>query len=114
MKINHLLFAASIVSISSFTQGNEIIPMSDKYYQGKYFLINKIKNGSIYEVVYKSVFKTETVFSKMEVNCSNKKYRKVGEGINSINAIKTYSDKGSWITPTYQASHYDVVRFVCK
>ena len=50
----------------------------------------------------------------MEINCTTGKYRKIGEGINSINSINIYSDKGNWITPVYEASHYDVVKFVCK
>ncbi|NNH77386.1 hypothetical protein HLH17_06825 [Acinetobacter sp. ANC 5380] len=110
------LTSLSRIRVSNFSYAEKVIAMSDSYYQGKYFLVSKSKSKSrnINTVIYKTVFKAETVFSKMEINCTTGKYRKIGEGINSINSINIYSDKGNWITPVYEASHYDVVKFVCK
>lgn len=108
------LAAISLAMITTSVLADTKIPMTDKAYNGKYFLISNQKKGQINLVVYKSVFKAETIFSKMEINCSTGKYRKIGEGINSISDISTYSDKGPWISTIFGASHYDVVRFVCK
>lgn len=114
MKIKVItLFILSNLFIN-FSYAEKVIAMSDNYYQGKYFLVSQSKSRNINTVIYKTVFKAETVFSKMEINCTTGKYRKIGEGINSINSINIYSDKGNWITPVYEASHYDVVKFVCK
>src|SRR5690606_5591631 len=90
------------------------IPMSDSYYEGKYFLISNKKSGNLNTVVYKAIFKVETIFSKMEINCSNRKIRATGEGINSLKALTEFSDKGSWSSPIPKSTRDDVVRFVCK
>lgn len=91
-----------------------LIPMSTAAYQGNYFLLsNTIENG-ISTVIYKSVFPEETIFSKMEVNCSKKQYRKIGEGINNLINMTFYEDKGKWIKPVQGASHDDVIKFVCQ
>lgn len=114
MKIKAItLFMMSSLFVN-FSYAEKAIVMSDSYYQGKYFLVSQSKIGDINTVIYKSVFKAETVFSKMEINCTTGKYRKIGEGINNIKSINIYSDKGHWITPVYEASHYDVVKFVCR
>lgn len=102
----------AMTTTTAFADTN--IPMTDKAYNGKYFLISNNKNGKINLVVYKSVFKSATIYSKMEINCSTSKYRQLGEGINSIRDIKTFSYKGPWVRTVYGASHYDIVRFVCK
>lgn len=107
MIYKHILIAITLAIISTSV-------LADKKYNGKYFLISNKKKGGINLVIYKSVFSTETVYSKMEINCSTGKYRKIGEGINSESDITTYTDKGSWIEPIYGASHYDVVKFTCK
>ena len=114
MIYKHILIAINLAIISTSELAYKKIPMIDKKYNGKYFLISNKKKGGINLVIYKSVFSTETVYSKMEINCSTGKYRKIGEGINSESDITTYTDKGSWIEPIYGASHYDVVKFTCK
>ncbi|PWB14246.1 hypothetical protein DCO44_10060 [Acinetobacter sp. AM] len=88
--------------------------MSEQYYQGKYFLISNKKSGNINTVIYKAIFKAETIYSKMEINCSILKIRATGEGINSINNLKEFSNKGNWSDPVYKSTRYDVMRFVCK
>ena len=98
----------------STTYAEQKIPMSDSYYQGKYFLISNKKSGNINTVVYKAIFKAETIFSKMEINCSSRKIRAIGEGINSLNALTEFSDKGSWSSPVPKSTRDDVVRFICK
>ena len=110
MIYKHILIAITLAIISTSVLADKKIPMIDKKYNGKYFLISNKKKGGINLVIYKSVFSTETV----EINCSTGKYRKIGEGINSESDITTYTDKGSWIEPIYGASHYDVVKFTCK
>ena len=84
-----------------------------QYYQGKYSLISNKKSGNINTVVYKAVFKAETVFSKMEINCSSQKIRATGEGINNLKNLKDFSDKGNWSSPVYQSTRYDVMKFIC-
>ncbi|KXZ65108.1 hypothetical protein AVENLUH5627_02939 [Acinetobacter venetianus] len=113
--MNKLLISAFIgILFSGSTFAGVKIPMTDKFYQGKYFMLSNIKSKNINTVIYKSIFKEETIFSKMEINCSNRKYRKIGESINSLDSLKEYTNKGTWITPVNGATHYDVVRFVCK
>lgn len=107
------LFIFSIFFVT-LSYAEKVIPMSDKYYQGKYFLVSQTKQNNVNTVIYKSVFKAETVYSKMEINCRTGKYRKIGEGINNPKAIEDFTNKSSWMTPVYEASHYDVVKFVCK
>ncbi|HRM31868.1 MAG TPA: hypothetical protein PLH48_15465 [Acinetobacter johnsonii] len=114
MKLTSIFLCCFGLCISSFTNAKKPIPMSDSLYNGKYFLLSNTKNNNINTVVYQANFKTETVFSKMEINCSTRKYRKIGEGINSVNTIDLYEDKGKWTSPFPQASHDDVVKFICK
>lgn len=101
-------------SKSNASQIGEIIPMTDDVYQGKYLLRSNEKKGKLNLVIYESIFPEETVFSKMEINCSNKKYRKLGEGINNIKDIELYSDNQKWIEPIDGGTHEDVINFVCK
>lgn len=98
---------------TNLAHAEQKIPMTDSVYQGKYFLLTNNKNKNINVVTYKTVFKAETVYSKMEINCSTGKYRKTGEEINSAK-ITEFANKGNWISPVNGATHYDVVRFVCK
>lgn len=114
MKISTLIIGVSSILLSSLVQAEQRIPMSDSYYQGKYFLISDQKSGSIHTVIYKANFKAETVFSKMEINCSTGKIRATGEGINSLNNLKNFSDKGSWSSLTPESTRSDVAKFVCK
>ncbi|OUY08337.1 hypothetical protein CAP51_01560 [Acinetobacter populi] len=100
--------------LTSYAFAETKIPMTDSYYKGKYFLLSNTKSNNLNIVVYKSVFKSETVFSKMEINCSTGKYRKIGEGIDSLSDLTLFSNKGNWISPVNGATHDDVVRFVCK
>lgn len=114
MKINICLVGLASMFLSSFVQAEQKIPMSDSYYQGKYFLISNQKSGSINTVIYKANFKEETVFSKMEVNCSTGKIRATGEGINSLRNLKNFDDKGNWSSPVQESTRSDVAKFVCK
>lgn len=114
MKINTLFLGITSLLLTSLVQAEQKIPMSDNYYQGKYFLISDQKSGNIHTVIYKVNFKTETVFSKMEINCSTGKIRATGEGINSLNNLKNFSDKGSWSSPVAESTRSDVAKFVCR
>ena len=113
MMIRILVTTLTILCCST-SYAEQKIPMSDSYYQGKYFLISNKKSGNINTVVYKAIFKAETIFSKMEINCSSRKIRAIGEGINSLNALAEFSDKGSWSSPVPKSTRDDVVRFICK
>ena len=77
MIYKHILIAITLAIISTSVLADKKIPMIDKKYNGKYFLISNKKKGGINLVIYKSVFSTETVYSKMEINCSTGKYRKI-------------------------------------
>lgn len=111
--IRILVITLTILSCST-TYAEQKIPMSDSYYQGKYFLISNKKSGNINTVVYKAIFKAETIFSKMEINCSTGKIRATGEGINSLNNVKDFADKGGWSIPIQESTRSDVAKFVCK
>jgi hypothetical protein len=103
-----------LLLISPLTFSKQPIPMSDSVYQGKYFLLSNVKKNGINTVIYQSNFKSGQVFSQMEINCKTRKYRKIGEGEGSVNAIYLYDDKGAWVSTVPKASHDDVVKFVCK
>ncbi|WP_133243158.1 hypothetical protein [Acinetobacter sp. AM] len=109
-----ILVSTLAIIFCTTTYANKAIPMSEQYYQGKYFLISNKKSGNINTVIYKAIFKAETIYSKMEINCSILKIRATGEGINSINNLKEFSNKGNWSDPVYKSTRYDVMRFVCK
>ena len=113
MMIRILATTLTILCCST-TYAEQKIPMSDSYYQGKYFLISNKKSGDINTVVYKAIFKAETIFSKMEINCSSRKIRAIGEGINRLNTLTEFSDKGNWSSPVPKSTRDDVVRFICK
>ena len=62
MKIKVItLFILSNLFIN-FSYAEKVIAMSDQYYQGKYFLVSQSKSRNINTVIYKTVFKAETVF----------------------------------------------------
>ena len=98
----------------TFTHAEQKIPMSNSYYQGKYFLLSNKKSGTINTVIYKANFNEETVFSKMEINCVIGKIRATGEGINSLKDLRDFDDKGKWSTPVYESTRSDVVKFACQ
>lgn len=106
-------FGVCTFLLCGVVHANQVIPMSDSLYQGKYFLISNVKENGINKVTYKSVFRSGTVFSKMEIKCSSNRYRKIGEG-DSIRNISIYSDKGNWVSPIEGASDYDVLKYACK
>ena len=107
------LLGISAFLLCSNAYADQVIPMSDSLYIGKYFLLSNSKQNSINNIVYKSVFRSGTVFSKMEINCSTNKYRKIGEG-ESLKSIYTFPDKGNWIRPVEGVSHDDVLKYVCR
>lgn len=114
MNFYKTILGCVIFSLSGIVIAQKVIPMSDSTYQGKYFLISDKKYGSINTVVYRAVFKAETVFSQMEINCANRKIRATGEGINNISDLTEFPNKGNWSSPVSQSTRDDVVRFVCK
>lgn len=109
-----ILLSTLAILFCTTTYAASVIPMSDQYYQGKYFLISNKKYKDINTVIYKAVFKVETVFSKVEINCSSQKIRATGEGINSLSTLKEFSNKGSWSNPINKSTRYDVMKFICK
>lgn len=109
-----ILLSTLAILFCTTTYADKVIPMSDQYYQGKYFLISNKKSGNINTVIYKAVFKAETIFSKVEINCSSQKIKATGEGINNLSNLKEFSDKGNWSNPLSKSTRYDVMKFVCK
>lgn len=109
-----LSLAFFLFLVSPLASSKQLIPMSNSVYNGKYFLLNNVKKNGINTIIYQSNFNSGKVFSKMEINCKTRKYRKIGESTDSVNSIEIYNDKGSWISAYPKASHDDVVKFVCK
>ena len=104
---------AEAVEQKQLIQEEVRIPISDKSDKGSYFLTSKekIDNGFIF--VYKRVGLAQTTFSKYEINCSTKKMRTLGEGVDSADKIHDYDEKGEWFAPVAGASTGDAAKLVC-
>ncbi len=83
-------------------------------YDGKYFLVSDEKKKQKHIIVYRSVWKDETVFSKDEIDCKTRKYRSLGEGSNSLDDLTIYPEKSKWVDITEGGSSEDVVDFICS
>ncbi|MFL4371346.1 hypothetical protein [Acinetobacter baumannii] len=95
------------------TQQEIQIPISDSSDKGTYFLISKEQKGKNFIIVYKRAGVEQTVFSKYEINCNTRKMRTLGEGIDSLDNLQDYPQKGTWFTPIISASTGDTFNFIC-
>ncbi|TPS30756.1 hypothetical protein FJV03_09730 [Acinetobacter baumannii] len=95
------------------TQQETQIPISDSSDKGTYFLISKEQKGKNFIIVYKRAGVEQTVFSKYEINCNTRKMRTLGEGIDSLDNLQDYPQKGTWFTPIISASTGDTFNFIC-
>ncbi|MDV7519514.1 hypothetical protein R4463_02985 [Acinetobacter baumannii] len=96
------------------TNSEIAIPMPKSGYDGKYFLVSDEKKKQKHIIVYRSVWKDETVFSKDEIDCKTRKYRSLGEGSNSLDDLTIYPEKSKWVDITEGGSSEDVVDFICS
>lgn len=99
---------------NSSTNNEIAIPMPKSGYDGKYFLVSDEKKKHKHTIIYRSVWKEETVFSKDEIDCKTRKYRSLGEGTNSLDDLTIYPEKSKWVDITEGGSSEDVVDFICS
>lgn len=102
---------AAMAFIGTSALGAEVpIPrtMADK---GKYFLMEKTKNGEIITTLHKRVGVNETGYSKTEINCRTMQYRDMGYSEDGPDKIKAVP--GKWTEVLTGSSKSDLVSFVC-
>lgn len=79
--------------------------------KGDYFVVNQSSNGVLYRAVSKRVGPSGTSYTRVEVNCRNKSYKVLGEGM-SMSTINNAADPK--MTRAIQgSSKYDLVNFIC-
>lgn len=98
--------------ISNFTNADTLIPRSVQGDKGKYYLIEKKKQGDIIITLHKRIGVETTDYTRLETNCKTMKMREIGTGEGSIKAIKINPTK--WFDLVEGSSKSDLAHFVCK
>ncbi|MFV4917960.1 hypothetical protein Q5E55_006895 [Acinetobacter baumannii] len=64
--------------ISNFTNADTLIPRSVQGDKGKYYLIEKKKQGDIIITLHKRIGVETTDYTRLETNCKTMKMREIG------------------------------------
>jgi hypothetical protein len=81
--------------------------------KGRYYLLEKSKQGQTWQVVHKPVGVESVDFSRTEINCKTKQYKELGYSSESAAAIKPVVG-AKWTELVPGSSKSDLVAFVCK
>ena len=107
------LLACTIVAGTSVAAQSEIpIPRSVAGDKGKYFLLEKKKNGNIIRALHKRVGVDSVGYTLTETNCATMQMRELGYSEQSSSAIKEYPTK--WFELVPGSSKSDLANFVCR
>lgn len=88
-----------------------LIPRSIAGDKGKYFLLDKKKNGDIIRALHKRVGLDSVGFTLTETNCRTMQMRELGYSEKSPAAIKV--NPTNWFKLTPGSSKSDLANFVC-
>ncbi|MEQ1600504.1 MAG: hypothetical protein ABL885_01915 [Methylophilaceae bacterium] len=80
--------------------------------KGRYFLLEKKKQGTTIITLHKRIGVDSVGYSKSEINCKSKQIRELGYSEDSAKAIKENSSK--WFDLVAGSSKSDLAKFVCK
>jgi hypothetical protein len=107
------LLAGVFVATASIAAQSEIpIPRSMSGDKGKYFLLEKKKNGNIVRALHKRVGVDSIGYTLTETNCANMQMRELGYSEQSPSAIKENPTK--WFELVPGSSKSDLANFVCR
>jgi len=111
-KIVALLAGAFVATASIAAQSEIPIPRSMSGDKGKYFLLEKKKNGNIVRALHKRVGVDGIGYTLTETNCANMQMRELGYSEQSPSAIKENPTK--WFELAPGSSKSDLANFVCR
>jgi hypothetical protein len=107
------LLACSFIAGTSIAAQSEIpIPRSVAGDKGKYFLLDKKKNGNIVRALHKRVGVDSVGYTLTETNCAAMQMRELGYSEQSPSAIKKNPTK--WFELVPGSSKSDLANFVCR
>lgn len=101
-----------VVTTSVATQPEIPIPRSIAGDKGKYFLLEKKKNGSIVRALHKRVGVDSVGYTLTETNCTTMLMRELGYSGQSPSTIKENPTK--WFELMPGSSKSDLANFVCQ
>ena len=107
-----LLTGVFVATASIAAQTEILIPRSAPGDKGKYFLIEKKKNGKVVRALHKRVGVDTNGYTLTETNCANMKMREMGYSDQSPSAIKENPSK--WFDLVPGSSKSDLANFVCQ
>ncbi len=79
----------------------------------KYFLLEKTKKTSHFEITYKRSNFDSIVYAKMEINCALRQVHEIGQSALSVKKIP-YTPTNTWFTPRITSFQADLMNFVCR
>ncbi|NOT67589.1 MAG: hypothetical protein HOP04_04535 [Methylophilaceae bacterium] len=117
MRNHHVLlisiFTITLLGNSYLSFAEEIpIPRTMAGDKGRYFLLEKKKQGTTIITLHKRIGVDSVGYSKSEINCKSKQIRELGYSEDSAKAIKENSSK--WFDLVAGSSKSDLAKFVCK
>lgn len=108
-----VLFVSTFVAGTSIAAQSEIpIPRSVAGDKGKYFLLEKKKNGNIIRALHKRVGVDSVGYTITETNCATMQMRELGYSEQSPSAIEENPTK--WFELVPGSSKSDLANFVCR
>lgn len=110
-RIIAVLLCASGIAACSKNEGTPI-PRSAEGDKGRYYLVEKQREGDYVIVVHKRVGVKETSYTKTEVNCKSMRARELGYSEDSPAAIP--EKPTAWFDLVEGSSKSDVAVFACK
>jgi hypothetical protein len=107
-----VLLAGFVATSSMAAQSETPIPRSMSGDKGKYFLLEKKKNGNVVRALHKRVGVDSIGYTLTETNCANMQMRELGYSEQSPEAIKEIPTK--WFGLVSGSSKSDLANFVCR
>jgi hypothetical protein len=112
LKIVVLLVCTIVAGTSNAAQSEIPIPRSVAGDKGKYFLLEKKKNGNIVHALHKRIGVDSVGYTLTETNCATMQMRELGYSEQSPSAIKENPTK--WFELVPGSSKSDLANFVCR
>lgn len=107
-----LLVCTFVTSVSIATQSEIPIPRSVAGDKGKYFLLEKKKDGNIVRALHKRVGVASVGYTLTETNCATMQMRELGYSEQSPSAIEEKPTK--WFDLVSGSSKSDLANFICR
>lgn len=100
------------IATASIAQSETPIPRSAPGDKGKYFLIEKKKNGNVVRAMHKRVGVDSVGYTLTETNCSTMQMRELGYSEQSASSI--HENPTKWFELAPGSSKSDLANFVCQ